>query len=296
MRDKRYFLSCLGEGLIRFGIKCHAFCTMDAHYHLILETPTCNLSALVHFMGSSFGSRLNSKGWIGHVFSSRFCSKIVANDEYLAVLSKYIHENPRKAKVVDNPAQYPWSSYPYYVWQTEAPEWLRIGSVLGLFGSNLRSARNHYCEFVETKPSQDSSVRSHGDFQLSGDLLMFHNNLEHSPPDLDPQALRSLHEHPLSLDEVYEAVCRFSGLTNLEESPRESPVNLRYLRRIFVYFARQYTTANNASIAARIGNVTSQAVSQQYKTIRKRLADEEKSCPDLMRDLQNVRAMLGVDH
>lgn len=37
------FLDCLSEANKRFGIIIHAYCLMNNHYHLILETPLGNL-------------------------------------------------------------------------------------------------------------------------------------------------------------------------------------------------------------------------------------------------------------
>ena len=37
--DRELFLACLGEVVARFGWLCHAFCLMDNHYHLLIETP-----------------------------------------------------------------------------------------------------------------------------------------------------------------------------------------------------------------------------------------------------------------
>ena len=37
-RDRALFLLCLGETIARFGWICHAYCLMDNHYHLLIET------------------------------------------------------------------------------------------------------------------------------------------------------------------------------------------------------------------------------------------------------------------
>ena len=43
--DRDSFLVALAECVVRFGWLCHAYCLMDNHYHLLIETPDANLSA-----------------------------------------------------------------------------------------------------------------------------------------------------------------------------------------------------------------------------------------------------------
>nr|WP_256449851.1 transposase [Candidatus Nitrotoga sp. 1052] len=43
--DQELFFVCLGKVVVRFGWLCHAYCLMDNHYHLLIETtPEGNLS------------------------------------------------------------------------------------------------------------------------------------------------------------------------------------------------------------------------------------------------------------
>ena len=43
-QDRRRFLSVLDEAVKRFNWLCHAYCLMDNHYHLLVETIDGNLS------------------------------------------------------------------------------------------------------------------------------------------------------------------------------------------------------------------------------------------------------------
>jgi len=42
--DRKQFFSVLSHVVNRYGWLCHAYCLMDNHYHLIIETPKANLS------------------------------------------------------------------------------------------------------------------------------------------------------------------------------------------------------------------------------------------------------------
>ena len=43
-RDRSQFLSLLAHVVDRYGWRCHTYCLMDNHYHLLIETPQPNLS------------------------------------------------------------------------------------------------------------------------------------------------------------------------------------------------------------------------------------------------------------
>jgi len=43
--DRRRYLSLLGKEVTQQGWRCYAYCLMDNHYHLLIETPEPNLVA-----------------------------------------------------------------------------------------------------------------------------------------------------------------------------------------------------------------------------------------------------------
>ena len=46
--DRRHFLALLADVVARHGWKCHAYCLMPNHYHLLVETPDEDLSIGMH--------------------------------------------------------------------------------------------------------------------------------------------------------------------------------------------------------------------------------------------------------
>jgi hypothetical protein len=62
----------------------------------------------------------------GHLFHGRSKSTLVDADEYLKQLSRYIHLNPMRVKMVEKLSSYPWSSYPVFIGKKKAPN--RSGS------------------------------------------------------------------------------------------------------------------------------------------------------------------------
>ena len=43
-KDRSDFLDTLADVVERYWWLCHAYCLMDNHYHLVIETPEANLS------------------------------------------------------------------------------------------------------------------------------------------------------------------------------------------------------------------------------------------------------------
>ncbi len=70
--DRELFLDALGEVVTRFGWLCHAYCLMDNHYHLLIETPQGNLSPGMRQLNGVYTQRFNRHhARVGHVYESR---------------------------------------------------------------------------------------------------------------------------------------------------------------------------------------------------------------------------------
>jgi REP element-mobilizing transposase RayT len=57
--DRKSFLSYLKSAHLRYGAVIHAFCLMNNHYHLFLETPKGNLSQIMRHISSGSLRSLN---------------------------------------------------------------------------------------------------------------------------------------------------------------------------------------------------------------------------------------------
>ncbi|MBW2065942.1 MAG: transposase [Deltaproteobacteria bacterium] len=115
--DREKFLEYLGKASERFSIIIYTYCLMNTHYHLLVQTPEANLSLAMQWLNVSYATYLNRKrGRYGHLFQGRFKALLIDADGYLTHLSRYIHLNPVRAKMVSLPAEYPWSSLQCLDW------------------------------------------------------------------------------------------------------------------------------------------------------------------------------------
>ena len=149
-RDREKFLSYLESAVVRYGAVVHAWCLMSNHYHLLLETPLGNLSQIMRHINGAYTTYFNVKRKrAGHLFQGRYKAILVEADAYALELSRYMHLNPVRARMVAKPEDHPWSSYRSYIGHRMTPAWLKTDFILGYVGRNASMAPTLYRRFVE---------------------------------------------------------------------------------------------------------------------------------------------------
>jgi len=148
-RDRSQFVSFLAHVVDRFGWLCHAYCLMDNHYHLLIETPKPNLSLGMRQLNGRYTQTYNRRHErVGHLFQGRFTAILVEKEAHLLELCRYVVLNPVRAHMVAQPRQWAWSSYRATVGDTTASDWLTTDWILGQFGVRVGPARERYRTFV----------------------------------------------------------------------------------------------------------------------------------------------------
>jgi REP element-mobilizing transposase RayT len=154
--DRRRFLDVLAEVAERYHWICHAYCLMTNHYHLVAETVEGNLSQGMRHLNGVYTQASNRRhGRNGHLFQGRFKGIVVDRDAYLLELTRYVVLNPVRARMVEAPEQWPWSSYGAMMGTAPAPSWLAVDGLLSQFGSSREEARRRYQAFVYEGVGQD---------------------------------------------------------------------------------------------------------------------------------------------
>jgi len=141
-QDREYLLSLFGRASERFNLQILAFCLMSNHFHLFARTPDANLSQAMHWINGSYTVYYNWRHKsIGHVFQGRFKSVLVIDDAHWQLLSIYVHLNPVRARVVEDPVDYEWSSYRDYVERNSRFAWLRREDILSNYSRGFAGRR-----------------------------------------------------------------------------------------------------------------------------------------------------------
>ena len=148
-KDREQFLHYLETAKERYVAVIHSYCLMNNHYHLLLETPTGNLSQVMRHINGAYTTYFNVKRKrFGHLFQGRYKAILVDADEYAKELSRYIHLNPVRAGIVIRPEEYEWSSYRNYI-GNRTSTWLITDFILGYFDKHISYSRKKYKQFTE---------------------------------------------------------------------------------------------------------------------------------------------------
>ena len=94
--DRRIFLQLLGKEILQQHWLCYAYCLMDNHYHVLIETPEPNLVRGMRRLNGVYTQSFNRRhGRVGHVFQGRYKAILVDKENYLLELCRYIVAEPR---------------------------------------------------------------------------------------------------------------------------------------------------------------------------------------------------------
>jgi len=147
-----FFLRRLRQFIADGTAEIIAYCLMPNHYHMLVHVCTDGFSALMQRLGMSYANAINKRyRRIGPLFQGRFQAKVVAKDEYLLHLSRYIHLNPVRAGLVTKAEEWPYSSYADFIGLGERTL-VQPGIILEQLtreGSPPEDARRTYKRFVE---------------------------------------------------------------------------------------------------------------------------------------------------
>lgn len=111
-KDKNKYLKVLRDTKKEFDLSILSYCIMNNHSHFLIYSENINeLSNFMHKVNMLYAMYYNKKyNRVGYVFRDRYKLQPIKNEGHLLSCIKYIHNNPVKAKICDNPEQYKYSS------------------------------------------------------------------------------------------------------------------------------------------------------------------------------------------
>lgn len=155
--DYQRYLADLRELKEAFGVKVYAYCLMTNHVHLLLA-PGEAIAGLGQLMkalaarATRYRNRLEGRS--GTLWESRYKSSVVQTDFYLLACSRYIELNPVRARMVDDPSEYRWSSFNRRVTVGQSTEWLDTDPCYLALGDTAQQRSERYKAFVRGSVSQ----------------------------------------------------------------------------------------------------------------------------------------------
>jgi putative transposase len=146
--DRDRYLTLLGKAVGRHGWRCLAYCLMDNHLHLLIETPVANLGRGMQWLHSLYAQGFNNRySRPGHVFQGRFGSVRMKSDAQLLMATRYIARNPVEGGLCGEPEEWPWSSHVSAL-DDRGPAWLDTPRLLEFFGAAGGESRRRYATFI----------------------------------------------------------------------------------------------------------------------------------------------------
>ena len=290
LRDREKFLEYLEEASSRFSLRIHTYCLMTNHYHLLVETPEANLSRAIQWINVSYAVYFNNKRLRrGHLFQGRFKSLLVEADEYLKHLSRYIHLNPVRAKIVDSLSQYPWSSYPFFIGELKTPPWFCGKWILSQFGKNLSKAKKNYQAFVEEVDPlklEDPGKSSVGGFILGGaDFVNWIKEtfLSSEQSNKEKPQLTALKSGIDVLDVITAAKDVF-GVGHEWILSKGKKRNIA--RDVSIYLSRKLTCLSGKELGRHFGEISGAAIAMRYKAVAEQIP-KDKELKNRIKNIEN---------
>lgn len=150
-KDYRQYLDLMKEHSAKLDIQIHHYCLMSNHTHILLRCPDIgSLSKFGHFLQRRYAYYYcKTHHWSEQVFRKRFLSLPIDKDSYLLECGRYIERNPVRAKLIDDPKDFLYSSYRYYAFG-EKSECIVPNPLYSDMGRSEEERMKSYQEYVAT--------------------------------------------------------------------------------------------------------------------------------------------------
>ena len=111
--DYRNYLRYLKVFAAKHACAVHAYCLMTNHVHLLLTPARADSCALLmKQVAQCYTQTVNkSLGRSGTLWEGRFHSCVVPTELYILTCYRYVELNPVRARMVQTPQDYAWSSF-----------------------------------------------------------------------------------------------------------------------------------------------------------------------------------------
>ena len=144
-KDFLFCLDCLRELTGRYGLLIHAYVLMTNHMHL-LATPEReeSIPKVMQSLGRIYVQYFNyTYQRTGTLWEGRYKATMIDTERYLLTCYRYIELNPVRARMINHPAEYPWSSFRHNA-MGERDELVTCHPLYFGLGDNSEERQSHY--------------------------------------------------------------------------------------------------------------------------------------------------------
>jgi REP element-mobilizing transposase RayT len=276
-QDRYRFYLLLQEGTERFHHKVHAFCLMTNHIHLVVQVADIALSRIMQNLSFRYTRWVNWRhNRSGHLFQGRYKAVLVDGDSYLLELVRYVHLNPVRAKMVEAPKSYPWSSHRAYLGIETLP-WLATEPGLAMFSRNRAQAVKVYSEFIRDGLTEGHRPEFHGEGNHDSRILGDDGFVERMAGE------GAAPFGTVSINDLLTAVCRRYSVTTYDIARPGKERPLSRVRSMAAWIVQDESSVTLKQLAERTGrDVSSLSAAAQ------RMQKRSRMMPELLREKEEL--------
>ena len=298
--DRDQFLHRLGSVFEDTDTACFAWALIPNHFHLLLKTGQVPLSTLMRRLLTGYAVSFNLRHRrSGHLFQNRYKSILCQEDTYLLELSRYIHLNPLRAKLVKNMSaldRYPYTGHSVIMGLVDN-DWQDAGYILRLFDKKIGPARNEYRKFVKkgigegrkpeltggglirssggwaaAKALRKAKTYMKGDERILGDSDFVQESLKQAEEQLEQKY--KIQSQGYDIDKIARRVGDLMDMSAEQVFAAGKNRQIVRARSLLCYWAVRQCGITMVSLSKRLG-ITSAAVGLSVKRGQK-IAEEKK--------------------
>jgi REP-associated tyrosine transposase len=285
--DRRRLIDGLEHTVGRCGWELLCYVIMDNHFHLLLKTPRPNLGAGMQSLLSGYAI-WTGRRWrrVGHLFQGRYRTEMIEDESYYWTVSRYIHLNPVRARLVRRPEQWEWSSYPGYRDPRRAKAWVAHHEMLAAWRGDQggRDPRGDYVHFVEAglaDPPPPPFREAVGGWILGSERFIERLRSHAGVIASNPPLAEARHLAALDPKRIFAAVAEFYGLELASLSRRHDP---HLARAVAAWLCRRHTEVSLRELAEWLGLSRADSVPNLTRRLESRL----KAAPGLSKELAEI--------
>jgi len=150
IKDGSYFAELLGREIAQHKWLCHAYCLLEDHYHLVIETPEANLGRGMGRLNMAYSQWFGREhDQPGHLFHGRYKSIILQKERHLMEVCRHVVLNPVRVQAVNRVDHWKWSSYRPLAFEEAEPSWLHRDWLLNHLTSNISDHAGAWRDYIE---------------------------------------------------------------------------------------------------------------------------------------------------
>ena len=300
-QDRFKFLKILKESLRIYNIILYSYVIMPNHFHFLLETPLANINEFMRQFNITYTYYYNKHyNRVGHLYQGRYKSIIVQKENYLNILSRYIHLNPvRLIKYQDSSylekekhlKEFKWSSLKGYIDINQREPFIDYKTVLSDYGGDTKRGRKNYWQTLQSDIGSEIEMKKH---IVGGCLLGDENFVKKikekylSKKHKEIPSIRKIYNYCLTED-VIKIVCQEIG-EDIESIKKGKGSN----RQILMEMLYSYAGLKGSEIG-KLLDLDYSTVSVGRKRLRNKIAKEnDGELTNLVRRIGNKMSIIKI--